>query len=57
MAKFKVTISSAIYYEDEIEAESIADIHKQFKEGDLDFTSWQEVGLDSNIYDIVEVNT
>ncbi len=57
MAKFKVTISSAIYYEAEIEAESIADIHKQFKEGDLDFTSWQEVGLDSNIYDIVEVNT
>ncbi len=57
MTKYKVTISSAIYYEAEIEAESIEDIHKQFKEGDLDFTSWQEVGLDSNIYDIVEVNT
>jgi hypothetical protein len=57
MKKYKVIVSSTIYYEADIEAESIADIHKQFKEGDLDFTSWQEVGLDSNIYDIVEVNT
>ena len=55
MTKFRVTISSAIYYEAEIEAESIEDIHNQFKEGDLDFTAWKDVGLDSNIYDIVEV--
>jgi hypothetical protein len=55
MTKFRVTISSAIYYEAEIESESIEDIHKQFKNGSVDFTAWQEVGLDSNIYDIVEV--
>jgi hypothetical protein len=55
MTKFRVTISSAIYYEAEIEAESIEDIHKQFLNGDLDFTEWREADLDSNIYDIVEI--
>lgn len=55
MRKYKVIISSAIYYEAEIEADSMDEIHSKFQNGDLDFTAWGEVGLDSNIYDIEEV--
>jgi hypothetical protein len=55
MTKYRVTISSTIYYQAEIEAESTEDINNQFINGDLDFTEWREADLDSNIYDIVEV--
>jgi hypothetical protein len=55
MTKFKVTISSTIYYEAEIEAESIKDIHNQFGGGDLDFTTWKEIDLESSVFDIVEI--
>ena len=52
MTKFKVTIASTIYYEAEIEAESMDDIHNQFNNHDLDFTSWEEIDLESSIFDI-----
>jgi hypothetical protein len=55
MTKFRVTIASTIYYQEEIEAESAEDINNQFLNGDLDFTEWREADLDSNIYDIVEI--
>ena len=55
MTKYRVTISSTIYYQAEIKAESAEDIKNQFLNGDLDFTEWREADLDSNIYDIVEV--
>ena len=50
MNKFKVTIASTIYYQAEVEAESIEDINTQFNNGDLDFTCWKEEDLDSNIF-------
>ena len=56
MTKYRVTISSTIYYQAEIEAESTEDINNQFMNGDLDFTEWREADLDSNVYDIVRLN-
>jgi hypothetical protein len=55
MKKFKVTVSSTIYYQAEIEAESIEDIETDIRNGDLDFTEWDEYDLDSYVHDIVEV--
>ncbi len=55
MQKYKVIVASTIYYQAEIEAESVEDIQAQFNNGDLDFTCWREEDLDSNIYDIIEV--
>lgn len=55
MKKYKVIVASTIYYQAEIDAESVEDIQAQFDNGDLDFTCWREEDLDSNIYDIIEV--
>ena len=55
MKTFKVTIASTIYYQAEVDAESIEDIETQFNNGDLDFTTWREYDLDSNVHEIVEV--
>jgi hypothetical protein len=55
MKKYIVTIASTIYYQAEIEAESIEDINAQFNNGDLDFTEWNEIDLDSQIESIKEV--
>lgn len=55
MTKYKVIITSTIYYQAEIESESVEDIQAQFNNGDLDFINWGEADLDSNIYDIIEV--
>ena len=53
--KFKVIVSSTIYYEADIEAESEQDIHVKFFRGEIDFTEWQKHDLDSYIHEIVEV--
>lgn len=55
MAKFSVTIASTIYYQAEIEADSIEDIDRDFMSCNLDFTDWKEIELESNIHDIYEV--
>jgi hypothetical protein len=55
MSKFKVVIASTIYYEAEVEAESIENIHNQFDNGDLDFTTWKEIDLESSVFNIVGV--
>jgi hypothetical protein len=55
MKKYKVTIASTIYYQAEVEAESIEDIEQDMQNGDLDFTTWREDDLDSNVHEIVEV--
>ena len=55
MKKYKVTVASTIYYQAEIEAESIEDIETDIRNGDLDFTEWDEYDLDSYVHDIVEV--
>ena len=55
MKKYIVTIASTIYYQAEVEAESIEDINAQFNNGDLDFTTWREYDIDSDVHEIVEV--
>jgi hypothetical protein len=55
MKKYIVTIASTIYYQAEIEAESIEDIETDARNGDLDFTTWREYDIDSDIHEIVEV--
>jgi hypothetical protein len=55
MTKFRVTIASTIYYQAEIEAESWEDINKDFDNGELDFTAWREIGLDSSIESIYKI--
>ncbi len=55
MAKFNVTIASTIYYQAEIEADSIEDIDSNFMACNIDFTGWDEVELESHIHDIYEV--
>jgi hypothetical protein len=55
MKKYKVTIASTIYYQAEVEAESVEDIEQDARNGDLDFTTWHEYDLDSNVHEIVEV--
>jgi hypothetical protein len=55
MTKFRVTIASTIYYQAEIESESAEDIKNQFLNGDLDFTEWREIDLDSSIESIFKI--
>ena len=55
MKKYIVTIASTIYYQTEIEAESIEDIETDIRNGDLDFTTWREYDIDSDVHEIVEV--
>lgn len=57
MPKYKVTIASTIYYQAEIEAESWEDIDKDFDNGELDFTTWNEIDLESSIESIREIKT
>jgi len=55
MKKYRVMVASTIYYEAEIEAESREDIQSKFDEGNLDFTTWKEIDLESNIDTIREL--
>ena len=57
MKKYRVTIASTIYYQAEIEAESWEDINKDFDNGELDFTTWREIDLESSIESIREIKT
>ena len=55
MKTYKVTVASTIYYQARIDAENEQEIEKLFNEMGLDFTDWEEVELQSDIYDITEV--
>jgi hypothetical protein len=55
MKKYKVTIASTIYYQAEIEAESVEAINDDIMNGEIDFTEWNEIDLDSQIESIKEV--
>jgi hypothetical protein len=55
MTKFRVTIASTIYYEAEIEAESWESINHDFDNGELDFTTWREIDLESSIESIFKI--
>ncbi len=55
MPKFRVTIASTIYYQEEIEAESWEDINKDFDNGKLDFTTWKEIDLESSIESVYKI--
>jgi hypothetical protein len=55
--KFKVTVASTIYYQAEIEAESAESINDDIMNGEIDFTEWNEIDLESQIESIKEVNT
>ena len=55
MPKFRVTIASTIYYEAEIEAESWESINDDFDNGELDFTTWREIDLESSIESIFKI--
>ena len=55
MKNYKVIIASTIYYQATLNAHSEEDIKEYFDKGAIDFTTWKEVELDSNIYLIEEV--
>jgi hypothetical protein len=55
MAKFRVTIASTIYYQAEIEAENESQIDTKFDDGMLDFTTWNEIDLESSIESIYKI--
>jgi hypothetical protein len=55
MTKYRVTIASTIYYQAEIEAESESQIDNDFDNGELDFTTWKEIDLESSIESIREI--
>jgi hypothetical protein len=55
MKTFKVTIASTIYYQAEIESESVEAINDDIMNGEIDFTEWNEIDLDSQIESIKEV--
>lgn len=55
MTKYRVTIASTIYYQAEIEAESESQIDSLFDDGELDFTTWNEIDLESSIESIREI--
>jgi len=55
MPKFRVTVASTIYYQAEIEAESAESINDEFMNGELDFTEWREIDLESSIESIREI--
>ena len=57
MKKYIVTIASTIYYQAEVEAESIEDIETDARNGDLDFTTWREYDIDSDVHEIVEIDS
>jgi hypothetical protein len=55
MTKYRVTIASTIYYQAEIEAESESQIDNDFDNGELDFTTWREIDLESSIESIHKI--
>jgi hypothetical protein len=55
MKKFRVTVASTIYYQAEIEAESAESINEEIMSGELDFTEWREIDLESTIESIREI--
>ena len=55
MTKFRVTIASTIYYQAEIEDDSEAQILEDFDNGELDFTTWNQIDLESSIESIREI--
>lgn len=57
MAKFRVTISSTIYYQAEIEADSEAQIDDDFDNGILQYVGWNEIDLESSIESIFEIKS
>jgi hypothetical protein len=54
MATYKVIVKSSIFYEVEVDADSIRAVKDSFENGDIDFISGEEIDLDSHIYDIKE---
>ena len=55
MTKYRVTIASTIYYQAEIEDDSEAQILEDFDNGKLDFTTWNEIDLESSIESIHKI--
>lgn len=55
MTKYKVIVSSTVYYEAEIEANSSTDIDNLFDNGELNFTKWNDIDLESRIESIQEI--
>ena len=55
MTKYRVTIASTIYYQAEIEDDSEAQILEDFDNGELDFTTWNQIDLESSIESIREI--
>lgn len=52
MNKYKVIVSTTIYYEAIVEAKNANDIDNQFDNGELDFTTWNEIDLESSVQSI-----
>jgi hypothetical protein len=50
-----VTIASTIYYQSEIEDDSESQILEDFDNGELDFTTWNQIDLESSIESIREI--
>lgn len=57
MPKYRVTVASTIYYQAEIEAEAWESIHDDIMNGEVDFTEWREIDLESNVESIREIKT
>jgi hypothetical protein len=55
MPKYRVTVASTIYYQAEIEAESWESINEDIMNGEVDFTEWKEIDLESNVESIREI--
>jgi hypothetical protein len=55
MKKYKVIIASTIYYQAIVESKSAMDIDNDFMNGELDFTTWREIDLDSSVESITLV--
>lgn len=55
MTKFRVTIASTIYYQAEIEANNESEIDTLFDDDKLDFTTWNEIDLESSIESIHKI--
>ena len=55
MPKYRVTVASTIYYQAEIEAESWESINDDIMNGEVDFTEWKEIDLESNVESIREI--
>ena len=54
MKTYKVIVQSSIFYEVEVDAESIKHVKELFDNGEVDFISGEEIDLESHIYDIKE---